>query len=815
MAIYSKYTKAYKVTELPSTNIDREALYIVGDGKSETFIIAVRDKDNNQWHILERLELGTTADTAAAGNHTHQLTEISGLVDALESKEDVSNKKTDIEDNKDSNTFYAPIKSIYDWAVGKFLDLRLSNLASDLDETEKDEIKGKLDITETDLSNYYDQQEVDDLLDDKVSLTGDETISGKKTFGSVPESAQDATAENDLIRKSQWDAYNASATSMITSGLNAKEDRSNKKTAIETNKSSNTFYPSIRAVYDWAVAKFLGLRLENLASDLNETEQDVIKTKLDIREYDDSGILSQLEDKVDKEAGMGLSSNDFTTAEKQKLAGLEEPNYRGTFSTETAIQAISSPKSGNYALLDLGVGEDVVPYFYDITDEAWVVGGGSTELTPAQLKSLYESNPDTNAFTDLEKSKLAGIATEATKNQTDTYLRNRANHTGSQAMSTITGLSGALDSKEPKFTKNSAFNKDFGTNPGTVAEGDHTHEELHKHDNIVVLDGITPTKVGAWNDVADFFLAGKLMYSGFDNAEYASTASPDALILVRNPDKTVGLIPLNDITTDTSELLNRDFTNPEYAIYDDPADHPYFLMGGDGKGVAVVSPEQAKEQLNISLQHLIDDSIADHSDGYLALDFTGTGYAYLLFPSGALIEDDGSSFAIMADNTYLVGSQGALALGPLGNFFSDKDPSPKGIQYENDYSATYTNRSLVDKGYVDKAISDIPNTNNNNKWFIGSNANPLDTPTIDIDTQGLMQGHEIVITYERTGQVELPLIVSSRPDVKIYLQSINNSVNFEGNGALNRIYLHLMEVVGGDTYYFDITAGKIDTYTNV
>ncbi len=36
-------------------------------------------------------------------------------------------------------------------------------------------------------------------------------------------------------------------------------------------------------------------------------------------------------------------------------------------------------------------------------------GGGGGDLTPAQVKLLYESNADTNAFTDAEKIKLAGI----------------------------------------------------------------------------------------------------------------------------------------------------------------------------------------------------------------------------------------------------------------------------------------------------------------------------------------------------------------------------------------------------------------------
>ena len=51
-----------------------------------------------------------------------------------------------------------------------------------------------------------------------------------------------------------------------------------------------------------------------------------------------------------------------------------------------------------------------------------------------------------------EKTKLAGIAAGATANQTDAYLLSRANHTGTQAIATVTGLQTALDGKEPTIT---------------------------------------------------------------------------------------------------------------------------------------------------------------------------------------------------------------------------------------------------------------------------------------------------------------------------------------------------------------------------
>lgn len=46
-----------------------------------------------------------------------------------------------------------------------------------------------------------------------------------------------------------------------------------------------------------------------------------------------------------------------------------------------------------------------------------------------------------------DKAKLTGIATGATANSSDATLLNRANHTGAQAINTVTGLQAALDDK--------------------------------------------------------------------------------------------------------------------------------------------------------------------------------------------------------------------------------------------------------------------------------------------------------------------------------------------------------------------------------
>lgn len=111
--------------------------------------------------------------------------------------------------------------------------------------------------------------------------------------------------------------------------------------------------------------------------------------------------------KVDAEDGKGLSDANFTHAEKDKLAQLEDGHFKGVFVGLQALEdAHPEGDPGDYAVVDDGV--DLVWYQWDSTE--WSVRQGeSADITPAQVKAYYESNPDTNAFTDGEKSGLANL----------------------------------------------------------------------------------------------------------------------------------------------------------------------------------------------------------------------------------------------------------------------------------------------------------------------------------------------------------------------------------------------------------------------
>ena len=148
--------------------------------------------------------------------------------------------------------------------------------------------------------------------------------------------------------------------------------------------------------------------------------------------------------KVDKIAGYGLSQENYTAAEKAKLAGLDGNLWKGTYASLGALQtAHPTAEPGSSAHVDAGEGAPVALYIWDNDDDEWVAAGGdAAPLTAAQVKTLYESNADTNAYTDAEKSKLGGVAAGATANaDTDTLAEGATNlwFTTARVLATVLG----------------------------------------------------------------------------------------------------------------------------------------------------------------------------------------------------------------------------------------------------------------------------------------------------------------------------------------------------------------------------------------
>lgn len=244
-----------------------------------------------------------------------------------------------------------------------------------------------------------------DKVAGKGLSTEDFTTPEKNKLGNIEDGATANQPDSYLLDRSNHTGTQAISTiSGLQTSLEGKVDKEAGKqlsqenyTTIEKNKLANIASGATANQSD-----------SYLLDRTNHTGTQAISTV--------SGLQSALDNKVDKVAGMGLSQENYTTAEKNKLALLEEPHFKGLFPDLPSLEAaVPNPVPGDYAqVAGANPGDPSITYVWDDPLGEWVVQ--VPEISASQVKSLYESNPDTNAFTDSEKSKLAGIAIGATAN---------------------------------------------------------------------------------------------------------------------------------------------------------------------------------------------------------------------------------------------------------------------------------------------------------------------------------------------------------------------------------------------------------------
>ena len=169
--------------------------------------------------------------------------------------------------------------------------------------------------------------------------------------------------------------------------------------------------------------------------------------------------------KVDKVVGKQLSTEDFTTSDRNKLNTIQEgaevnpiPVINLASTDDTLPLAASQGKvlkgfidqinqllqSDDTTLNDL---QEIVDFVKLNRAELNALGidniaGLRTALDGKQPVSSILTGT-TASFTSALKDKLDAIATQATKNEADAFLLDRANHTGTQPVNTITGLTKA------------------------------------------------------------------------------------------------------------------------------------------------------------------------------------------------------------------------------------------------------------------------------------------------------------------------------------------------------------------------------------
>ena len=203
--------------------------------------------------------------------------------------------------------------------------------------------------------------------------------------------------------KTLLDTYDQTNTN-ITDAVNDKHTHSN-KSLLDTYDQTNT----------------------NITDAVNDKHTHSNKSLLDTYDQTNANITDAVTDKHTHTNKVILDNTtaSYSNAEQAKLAGLESSRFKGEFVSLAALNiAFPTASIGDYANVDTGVGSDVERYIWDNDDVAWIRQlGVSTLLTDAQIKQQYENNANTNAYTDVEKTKLSNIEDNATADQTDLEIK--------------------------------------------------------------------------------------------------------------------------------------------------------------------------------------------------------------------------------------------------------------------------------------------------------------------------------------------------------------------------------------------------------
>lgn len=80
------------------------------------------------------------------------------------------------------------------------------------------------------------------------------------------------------------------------------------------------------------------------------------------------------------------------------------------------------------------------------------IGTGASQAAAGNHTHPVATTSANGLMSSADKSKLNGVEANATANATDAQLRDRATHTGEQAISTVTGLQGILDDLDGRIT---------------------------------------------------------------------------------------------------------------------------------------------------------------------------------------------------------------------------------------------------------------------------------------------------------------------------------------------------------------------------
>ena len=242
---------------------------------------------------------------------------------------------------------------------------------------------------------------------------------------------------------------------------------------------------SKNAIQNRAVAEALDQKVDKVSGKgLSKNDYtDADKTKLaDLPT--DADLTAELARKVDKETGKGLSTNDYTTEEKNKLSGIESGAQVNTI-TGVKGNSETSYRTGNVNITKANIGLGNVD---NTADADKPISTATQTALSGKVDKVTGKGLSSNDFTTEEKNKLAGIEAGAEVNvqanwnesdqTSDAFIQNKpsipsktSELTNDSGFVTNTAMQSALDQKVDKVAGKGLSTEDFTSAEKTKLAG--------------------------------------------------------------------------------------------------------------------------------------------------------------------------------------------------------------------------------------------------------------------------------------------------------------------------------------------------------
>ncbi len=500
--------------------------------------VLIADQDDptalSHWtRVNKNISFGTTTGTACEGDdarlsdartptaHTHPLADVTDS-GSLAAKNTVATADID----NDSVT-YAKMQNVS--ATDRILGRDTAG-AGDVEEITPAALRTMINIedgatadqTASEIKTAYESNaDTNEFSDaEQTKLSGIETSATADQTGAEIKTAYEAEADTNAFS----DAKSTKLSGIETSAT-ADQTASEIKTAYESNADTNEFSDAKQTklagietaadVTDATNVNAAGAVMESdtttasmtfvidedsMASDLNTK----VPTQQSVKKYVDDKVVSS----VDYKGGYNASTNtpDLDTSPSGvKKGDMYTVTVAGTFFA-TALEVgdvliaeiDSAAVEADWTVVQKDMDAASIKTSYESnadtnefsdaeqTKLSGIETSATADQTGAEIKTVYEAEADTNAFTDAKSTKLDGIATAATANDTDANLKARANHTGTQTLATISD-------------SGTAAAKNVGTASGNIVENGGTlgNSQTIETDGTGKL--VTAAKAAAYN----------------------------------------------------------------------------------------------------------------------------------------------------------------------------------------------------------------------------------------------------------------------------------------------------------------------------